>query len=91
LGAGSLIFMPLEDLPVTFLVFFWGVRVAVAFHLPIRVFDAPADGFPADLPHGDWAGTRITRMGVSPSNTGMGEIELSKAYIQTYKYKITRR
>jgi hypothetical protein len=34
LGAGSLILIPLEDFPMAFLAFFWGVKLAVAFCLP---------------------------------------------------------
>jgi hypothetical protein len=95
LGASSLILFMLEVFPVAFLAFFWGVGFADAFHLHARVFDgpalAPADGSLADLPHGDWAKTGIVGKGMCPSNPGMGEVKLSKACIQTYKYKITRR
>jgi hypothetical protein len=38
---GSLILIPLEDLQVAFLAFFWGVGLAVAFRLLARVLDAP--------------------------------------------------
>jgi hypothetical protein len=85
LGAGSLILIPLDGFPVAFLAFFWGVGLAVAFHLPAQVFDAPAlalaDGSLVDSSHGDRIETRIAGKGMSPSNPGMGEIKLSKAYI----------
>jgi hypothetical protein len=35
LGAGSLILISLEDFPMAFLVFFWGVRLAASFRLPV--------------------------------------------------------
>jgi hypothetical protein len=95
LGAASLNLIPLKDFPVAFLVFLWGIRLAVAFCLLARVFDTPAlaptDGSLADLPLGDRAKTRIVGKGMSPLNPGMGEIKLFKACIQAHKYKITRR
>jgi hypothetical protein len=52
LGAGSLILIPLEDFLMAFLAFFLGVGLAVTFHLPAQVFEAPtlalADGSLAD-------------------------------------------
>jgi hypothetical protein len=87
LSAGSLILILLVDLTVVFLAFFYGVRVAVAFHFPTRVIDAPAlaraDGSLANSPLGDQAETGIARIRMSPSNPGMREIKLSRAYIQT--------
>jgi hypothetical protein len=91
LGAGSLILIPLADLLVAFLVFFWGVEVIVALcpPPPPRVLDALAlaldYGSLVDSPLGDRAETRITGIGMSPSNPGMGEMKLSRACIRTYK------
>jgi hypothetical protein len=82
---GSLILIPLEDFPVAFFTFFRGVRLAVAFHLPARVLEALAlaltDGSLVDSPPGHRAKIGIAGIGMSPSNPGMGEIKLSKAYI----------
>jgi hypothetical protein len=94
LGAGSLILIPLADLLVAFLVFFWGVEVIVALCRPPpppppRVLDALAlaldYGSLLDSPLGDRAETRITGIGMSPSTPGMGEMKLSRACIRTYK------
>jgi hypothetical protein len=89
LGVGSLILIPLEDFPTAFLVFIWGVRLAAAFYLPVRVFEAlalaPADGSLIDSPLGGPVETGMTEIGMSPSNLGRGEIKLSKACIQTNK------
>jgi hypothetical protein len=86
---GSLILIPLEDFPTAFLVFIWGVRLAAAFYLPVRVFEAlalaPADGSLIDSPLGGPVETGMTEIGMSPSNLGRGEIKLSKACIQTNK------
>jgi hypothetical protein len=72
-----------------------GTISSAAFRLLARVFDAPAlaptDGSLTDSPLGDQVETVIARKGMSPSNPRMGEIKLSKACIQMYKYKITRR
>jgi hypothetical protein len=89
LGAGSLILIPLEDFPVAFLVFFWGVRLVAAFRLPVRVFEAPplalADGSLEGSPLGDWVEIGMARIGMSPSNPRIGEINLSMACIQSDK------
>jgi hypothetical protein len=72
----SLILISLVDLPVAFLAFFWGLRVAEALRFPGRVLDAPtlapADVSFADSPLGDRAKTGIAKIGISPSNLGMG-------------------
>jgi hypothetical protein len=66
-----------------------------ALRFPARFFNtptlAPADGSVADSPLGYRAKTGIAGKGMSPSNPWMEEIKLSKACIQTYKYKISRR
>jgi hypothetical protein len=89
MGAGSLILIPPEDFPITFLVFFWGVRLAVAFCLPSQVLDvpalAPAEGSLSASPLEGWAKTRMAGIGISPSKPRMGEIKLCRAYIQTIK------
>jgi hypothetical protein len=86
LGAGSLILIPLVDLPAAF---FWGVRVAVALRFPDWVFHAPAlyppDKSFADSLLGDQVEAGIARIGMSPSNPGKGEVRLSKACIQIYQ------
>jgi hypothetical protein len=40
-GCGFIDLIPLVDLPVAFLAFFYGVRMAVALRFPARVFEAP--------------------------------------------------
>jgi hypothetical protein len=40
--------------------------------------------FAFSCPIGDWGNTRIVGIGLSPSKQGMGEIKLSRAYIQTH-------
>jgi hypothetical protein len=84
-----LILIPLEDFPVAFLVFFWGVRLAAAFHLPVQVFEAPplalADGSLEGSPLGDRVEIGMARIGMSPSNPRIGEIKLSMACIQSDK------
>jgi hypothetical protein len=89
LGVGSLILIPLEDLPVAFLAFFWGVGLTVAFRLLARVFDAPtldpAEWSSMALPPREWVKTRIAKIGMSPSKPGMGEMKLSKSFIRTIK------
>jgi hypothetical protein len=95
LEVGSLILILLEDFPVAFLAFFWGVGLVAAFHLPARVVKALAlalaDGSLADSPLGDRAEIGIVGIRMSSSNPGMGEMKLSKACIQTYKNDISRR
>jgi hypothetical protein len=76
---GSLILILPVDLPAAFLVFFWGVGVATILRFPAWVFDALA------LAPADWVETRILGIGMSPSNPGIGEIKLSKAYIQIHQ------
>jgi hypothetical protein len=41
LDIGSLILIPLEDFSIVFLDFFWGIGLAVAFHLLAQVLDVP--------------------------------------------------
>jgi hypothetical protein len=85
LGVGSLILIPLFDLPVVFLAFFDGVSITGALRFPTRVIDPPAlasvVGLLADSPLGGRAETVIVGIGISPSNPGMGEMKLSKACI----------
>jgi hypothetical protein len=61
----------------------------VAFHLPAHVLNAsalaPVEGSLSASPPGGWAETGIAGIGMSPSKPGMGEMELSKAYIQRIK------
>jgi hypothetical protein len=82
-----LILILLEDLPMVFLFFFFGVRLVVAFHLPSRVFEAlalaPAEGSLAGSSPGGWAETGMARIGILPSKPGTGEIKLSRSCIQT--------
>jgi hypothetical protein len=86
---GSLILIPLEDFPVAFLAFFYGVRLVVAFRLLARVFNVPAldpvEGpSMASLPGGR-AKMGIVEIVISPSKPGMGEMKLSKSSIPTIK------
>jgi hypothetical protein len=85
LAVGSLILIPLFDLPVVFLAFFDGVSITGALRFPTRVFDPPAlasvVGLLADSLLGGRAETVIVGIGISPSNPGMGEMKLSKACI----------
>jgi hypothetical protein len=87
LGVGSLILILPEDFPMTFLAFFRGVRLVVAFHLPARVFEAlalaPVDGSLTDSSLGGQVKTGMAGIRMSPPKPVMGEIKLSKAYIQT--------
>jgi hypothetical protein len=57
----------------------------VVLHFHARVFNAPtlapADESLANSPLGDRAETGNAGIGMSPSNLGMGEIKLSRAYI----------
>jgi hypothetical protein len=80
-----LILIPLEDFLVAFLAFFWGVRLAVAFRLPARVFEASELALTnrslADSPPGDLAKFGMARIRMSPSNPRIGEMKLSRAYI----------
>jgi hypothetical protein len=80
-----LILIPLEDLPVAFLAFCWGVRLAVAFQLLARVFEAPAldlvEGSSMASPLGGRAEIGIAGIGMSSSKPGMGAMKLSKSYI----------
>jgi hypothetical protein len=89
LDAGSLILIPLKDFPTTFLAFFYGVGLAVAFHLAARVFQALAlaltEGSLTDSSPGDRVKIGMVGIGMSPSKLGMGEIKLSKAWIQMNK------
>jgi hypothetical protein len=89
LGEGSFILILLANLPMAFLVFFWGVELIATLHFPARVFDAPtlvpADGSLAGSPLGDRTEIGIVRIGMSPSNLGMGEMKLSRTCIQTHK------
>jgi hypothetical protein len=84
-----LILIPLEDLPVTFLAFFWGVGLAAAFYLLDQVFEALAlalvEGSLVGSSLGDQAKTGMTGIEMSPSKSGAGEIKLSKSCIQTNK------
>jgi hypothetical protein len=61
----------------------------VAFRLLARVFEAlalaPSKGSLTDSSLGGRAKTGMVRIGTSPSKPGMGEIKLSKAYIQKNK------
>jgi hypothetical protein len=63
--------------------------LAVAFCLPPLAFKeltlAPAEGSLVGSSPGGLVETRMTRIEMSPSKPGMGEIKLSKAYIQTKK------
>jgi hypothetical protein len=89
LGTCSLILILPEGFPVNFLAFFWGVRLEVAFRLPARVLEAlapaPADGWLGVLSPGGWVETGMARIGTWPSKPGIGEMKLSRAYIQTKK------
>jgi hypothetical protein len=91
----SMILIPSVDLPTAFFVFFWGDGLVVALRFPTQVFDAPtlatANGSLAVSPPGDRAETGIVGKEMYHSNPRMGEIMLSKACIQTIKYKILRR
>jgi hypothetical protein len=57
--------------------------------LPARVLGvltlAPVEGSLSASPPGGWAETRMAGIGISPSKSGMGEMKLSKACIQTIK------
>jgi hypothetical protein len=68
--------------------------LTAALCFPTRVLDTPvlasADRSLVDSPFEDRAETAIVRIGMSPSNTGMGEIKLSRACIRTHRYKILR-
>jgi hypothetical protein len=83
--------IPLEDLPVAFLAFFWGVGSAVAFYLPARVFEALALALALALVEGSLTDSsprgrvkiRMTGIRMSPLMLGIGAIKLPKAYIQT--------
>jgi hypothetical protein len=90
LGACLLILILLEDFPATFLFFFLGVGLVVAFRLPARVLEAwtlaLTDGSLANSLLGDHAKIGMAGIGMSPSNLGIGEIELSKACIQKCEY-----
>jgi hypothetical protein len=61
--------------------------LVVAFHLPTRVFEPLAlvliEGSLMGSSLGDQAETRAAGVRMSLSKPGMGEIKLSKAYIQT--------
>jgi hypothetical protein len=85
----SLILIPLEDFLVAFLAFFWGGRLAVAFRLLARVFDAPSldpvEGSSMASPLGERAETGIAKIGMLPSKPGLGEIKLPKFGIRTIK------
>jgi hypothetical protein len=89
LGEGSFILIPLADLTVAFLAFFWAVGLVAALRFPARVLDTPtltsADGSLTDSQLGDRAETGTAGIRMSPSNPGMGEMKLSSAYIQTHK------
>jgi hypothetical protein len=62
----------------------------VAFRLPAWVLEASTlasiDRSLPDSPLGDQAETGMAGIMMSPSNLGIGEIKLSKAYIQKYEY-----
>jgi hypothetical protein len=88
LGAGSLILILLVDLPVVFLAFFGGVGITGVSCFPTRVDApalAPAVGSLADSSLRDQTETGITGIGISPSKSGMGEIKVLRACIQTHK------
>jgi hypothetical protein len=63
--------------------------LAIAFCLLAQVFEAlalaPVEGSLADLSPGGRAKTRMARIRTSTLKSGMGEIKMSKAYIQTNK------
>jgi hypothetical protein len=84
-----LILILLEDFPMDLLAFFWGIGVAAALCLPVWVFEAlapaPADRSLADSPPEDWFETRKARIWRSSLNPEIGEMKLSKVYIQTKK------
>jgi hypothetical protein len=73
----------------TLLVFFDGVRLAVAFHLPARVLTTPTlalvEGSLSASPPGGWVDIGTARIGISPSKPAMGAMKLSKACVQTIK------
>jgi hypothetical protein len=75
--------------PCGFLGFLLRSRVGSCFRLPTQVFDAlalaPAVGSLLDSPPGGRAKTGTIEIRMSPSKLGMGEMKLSKTYIQTNK------
>jgi hypothetical protein len=86
---GSLILIPLEDLLVAFLAFFWGVELVVAFRFLARVLDVPAldlaEGPSMASPPGERVKMEIARIGMSPSKSRRSEMKLPKSCIRTIK------
>jgi hypothetical protein len=88
LRAGSLILIPPAFLPTTFLSFFRGGIVAAAFLLPARVLDdqtlGPADESSFDLALGTRVEIGMTKIVLSASKQGIGEVKLSRVCTITY-------
>jgi PIN domain nuclease of toxin-antitoxin system len=70
---------------MAFLVLFLGVRLAVTFHLPARVFEVStlvlAEGSLVGLSLGDRAEIGMAGIRISMLKLGMGEMKLSRACI----------
>jgi hypothetical protein len=87
-GEDSLILMSLVDLLMVVLAFFGGGGGAAALCLPTLVVEDLTLGLTvkssADSPLGVWAEIRMAEIGISPSNLGIDEMKLSRAYIHRY-------
>jgi hypothetical protein len=95
LGVISLILIPLDDFPMTFLAFFWGVRLAATFHLSVRVFKALAlalaDGSLVELPLVDRVKIGMVGIRMSPSNPRIGDKSYPRPVFRQTSGDILRR
>jgi hypothetical protein len=87
-GEDSLILMSLVDLLAVVLAFFGGKGGAAALCLPALVMEDLTLGLTvkssANSPLGVWAEIGMVGIGISPSNLGIDEMKLSRAYIRRY-------
>jgi hypothetical protein len=83
------ILIPPGGFPVVFLVFLRGLGSIGTFRLQARVLEPlaldPVEGSSEDSVPGSWADIGMVGIGMSISNAGMGEMKLSKSYIQEIK------
>jgi hypothetical protein len=86
---GPVILIPSKGFLVMFLAFLEGFRLIGAFRLQGRVLEALAlelvEGSLVDSAQGSWVEIGMAGIGMSPSNLGIGEMTLSKTYIQEIK------